>query len=361
MRRTHGAAVILGIVLAVPGAAPSVYAANLSAGNGVYQIKVSDGQLPAKCGVWAASTGPLHPAGNARPLFGALNNQFPLESSFTTFHSYASGLSYTTSGACQPLCVVIGRPAVTPIVRDGTTVGYRLAWTFHEPGLAAGPLIEFAQEVVVEGPVDGTQTAENSLVRETHVVTNHGPGRLAFGLRKLRDLLVGEDWGPWLGDCAVPAAACDVSMYLSRFGAPLYPRNVVLHAAPPAALCPAGISPVEPAGCDAAPSYIVATTVQPPTTLVPRPHPPELLEFNSWGVAAGPCWGPGELQNDAECGIDDANCHPILDPDCGTALSYHYGLTPRTAPRLLPGESREFSQYLAAAVDGCPAMMTAAD
>ena len=56
---------------------------------------------------------------------------------------------------------------------------------------------ELVQEVVVEGPVDGTETVDNTVIRETHTVKNLGPGSLDFGLRKQWDWNTAGDDGPW--------------------------------------------------------------------------------------------------------------------------------------------------------------------
>jgi hypothetical protein len=345
------ARVLLAAALAV-AAGSQVWAANLFGGNGVYRVVVSDGAQFWKCGVWTASTGTSHPAGPGLPLLGAANSQFPLDSSFTTLRSYLTDRSYTTNDLCTPLCIFAGSPSVRPIARGGVTVGYRLSWIFRDtpssPGLG-GPQIRFTQEVAVEGPVDGTETVDNSFVRETHIVENLGPGGFRFGLRKLWDLLVGDDWGPWLGDCDSPEAACDRSLEFRRFGIPSYPRNFLVNADPAVAACPGGIEPNEPAGCGGNPPYVVAFSVQPPTAQFPRPNPPELVQFNNWNIAFS-CW-QSDLLDAAACGAGG------FSDDM--ALLYYWGLTLDTAVRLPAGGSRSYTQYIAAGVETCPFPLTA--
>jgi len=353
-------AIIAAVVLTSVGGVGAASAANLVGGNGVYRVLVSDGAQFWKCGTWAASTRELHPLGAGQPLLGSVNGGFPVDSSYTTLYSHFSQVSYVTNGFCSPLCLAAGLPAIEPILNGATTVGYRLRWVIQDvvPGTDRfGSQIEFTQEVVVEGPVDGTETVDNSVIRETHIVKNLGPYRLRFGLRKLWDLLVEDDWGPWLGDCESPTAACDRSVNLTKFGLLTYPRNVLFNTAPREAACPGGVVPNATDGCGGRPPYVVAATVRPPTGLVPRPHPPEVLQFNSWETAAT-CWFPNTMKDDAECAADDANCFPPFDPNCGTALSYYYGITRDTAHYLLPGGSRGFTQYLAATVDSCPQIIT---
>lgn len=350
MRRV--AWIVVGVALAAGAGIPEVSAANLVGGNGVYQVMVSDGAQFWKCGVWTASTGALHPVGPGLPLIGAVNSQFPLDSSFTTLHSYHTNLSYTTNDLCTPLCIIAGQPLIEPITRGRITVGYRLSWTFQDTLPASGiygATVKLTQEVVVEGPVDGTQTVDNSVVRETHIVENLGPGGFRFGLRKLWDLLVASDWGPWLGSCETASAACDRSHNMSRFGLVSYPRNVVFNADPATATCPGGFEPNEPAGCGGNPPYIVAATVQPPTALSPRPNPPQLLQFNNWNIAFN-CWLTGLLDS-AECGGG------TFDEDM--ALLYYWGATRQTAVRIPAGAVRSYTQYLTAGEAECPDIITA--
>jgi hypothetical protein len=340
------------MALIAGGAVTEGRAANLFGGNGIYQVAVSDGAQFWKCGVWTASTGELHPVGPGLPLIGAVNSQFPLDSSFTTLRSHQTNVSYTTNDLCTPLCSVAGPPRIEPVTRAGVTVGYRLSWTIRDtlPGEGSGgPLVRFTQEVSVVGPVDGTQTVDNSLVRETHTVRNLGPGEFHFGLRKLWDLLVGSDWGPWLSDCDAPMSACDRSLNLWRFGAPAYPDHLVINPDPATASCPGGIEPNEPAGCGGNPPYVVAVTVGAPNERYSRPDLPELVQFNNWNVAFN-CWLTG-LQDSAECGAGG------FGED--TALLYYWGVSLETAVRLRAGQARSFTQYLAAGVGGCPAMFTA--
>lgn len=347
--------IILGVcaaIVLVPGLAPEGRAANLEGGNGVYRVIVSDGAQAHKCGVWTAVTGPLHSAGPGHELLFSVNG-LPINSSYTTLRSHQSGRTYTTTGECLPLCIVAGRPQIEAVQRIGKTVGYRLAWTFFDqppPSTFPGPLVRFVQEVTVDGPVNGTETVENSIVRETHTVQNLGPGGFRFGLRKMWDMNIDSDEGPWLGDCDTPEAACDRSLNLTRNGSldGPYPRNLVFRSNPAEASCPAGIPPNAPDGCVGPERYVVSATVRPPTTLSPRPNPPQLLQFNWWSPLFGECWVPG-LFDAAECGeggfFDD------------TALAFFYGLDVSTAVKLRKDQSASFTQYLGLETSRCPSIL----
>jgi hypothetical protein len=319
------------VTAAVPGLHVETGAATLEGGNGVYRVRISDGQLPFKCGVWTAVTGSLHPAGPELPLLFSSSGQ-PINSSYTTLYSHVTGRSYTTAFECTPLCEHVGPPQILPLTRDNTTVGYRLTWTFTEPPgiyVATPPLIRFVQDVLVDGPVDGSETIENSIVRETHTVENLGPGIFRFGLRKLWDLAIEADDGPLLGDCETPAAGCDRSLDLPIVGpvpAPI-PAALIFRSNPPTAACPGGLPPDNPEGCDA----------------------PDLLQFNVWQIQFGTCF-LADLFQGAECGqggfFDD------------TSLAYHYGVEAPTGVELVPGASRSFTQYLTLALIGCPSIVT---
>jgi hypothetical protein len=340
------------LIVAVCGAWTGVGAANLHGGNGVYRVVVADGQQAHICGVWTAVTGPLHPAGPGLELLFSFNGA-PINSSYTTLRSYLSGRDYTTTTECTPLCIFAGSPETEPIERDGTIVGHRLSWTIVEspptqfPG---SPRIRFIQEVAVEGPVDGSETIDDSVVRETHIVENLGPGVLWFGLRKMWDLRIGSDDGPWLGDCAEPDAGCDRSLNLPNFGPAdaRYPRSVIFRSSPPTASCPGPAEPNDPDGCDGADAWVVAATVGRSTQLDPSPDAPQLLQFNFWSPMFGECWLP-EL-------IDVAQCGDGGFPD-DTALAYLYGLDPGSAVRLGASQSRSFTQYVSLDLAGCPGVV----
>lgn len=136
-----------------------------------------------------------------------------------------------------------------------------------------------------------------------------------------------------------------------------YPRNIVFNPSPEVAACSAGQPPNEPEGCGQPAPYLVSATVRPPSTLDPPPSAPDVLQFNAWNYAVGR-WFSSGLNDDSECEPDDVTCFPPFDENCGTALAYYYGVTRQTAPLLLPGESRSFTQYLGAFTDSCPELLT---
>lgn len=311
----------------------------LTGGNQIYTIHVEDSG--STCGMWTATTGPMHPAGmGLNVLFG---NGSPGTSN-TTLRSYSSGTDYVTGSVgagCSAICSS-ATPVVTPILNGATTVGYRFVWSFADGGGAA---IQFEQEVVVEGPVDATATVNNSVVRETHTVRNLGPGSLTFGLRKQWDWQIGNDDGPYFGACITPTEACDTSMNLTPNGTldGQYPNAYIMNEDPAVTSCPTGVTPVN-GPCGGAPVYVVAGTVAPPSSLSPPPDAPELLQFNSWPNLIGTCWQPA-LSNNATCAAGD------------TALAYFYGLTPATGITLTPGQSRSFTEYISAGQNGCPGII----
>lgn len=313
--------------------------ADVRGGNEIFTVSVAESSSDY-CGAWTATTGPKHPAGeNLDVLFGAGTAR----TSTTTFKSYTSGIEYVTGHhpGCSRLCQNAA-PVVSPILNGGKIVGYRLLWSFRDG--AQGPKIEFEQEVHVSGPVDGTETVDNTVIRETHTVRNLGPGDLKFGLRKLWDWQIGGDDGPHFGDCANSTTACDASMNLTPDGSlsGRYPRAYVINSDPALTACPTGTNPIG-GNCVGSPPYIVSGTVAPTSSgLFPPPSPPELLQFNDWSNLSSECWQPS-LHNDATCGGGD-----------DTAVAYFYGLTGDSAIVLAEGQERSFTQYVTAAKEGCP-------
>jgi hypothetical protein len=326
-------------------ASPEVPAANLQGGNGIYRVFVADAGFLPRCGAWTATTGPLHPAGGGRDLI--FGGGVPV-SSYTTLRSHRTGRNYTTSAVlgCTALCGTV-LPVVETIASRGTTVGYRLTWTFAD---GDGPTVELVQEVVVEGPVDGTETVDTSVIRETHRVQNLGPGGFRFGLRKMWDLAIGLDDGPWLGRCAAPGEACDRALNLTHIGPLAYPASVLVTDDPAESVCPAGVFSNTPGGCDGSPSYVVAATVRPPTTLDPPPVRPDLVQFSAWSNLYGDCWLPVPA--------DAATCGAAGFPIDDTALAYIYGSTPQLPVRLAAGASISLTQYVGAGVSSCPSIIS---
>lgn len=322
----------LNVVTPTPQATLLVPPAN---GNPYYTVHVDD------CGAWTATTGPLHSAtiSNGAPVNVIYGNGTPGTSN-TILQSYTTGTFYATGGACTSLCGVAGPAAVTPInVGGGPPEGYSLTWTFVDGG-PGGNTIVFTQEVVVEVQ-SGPLSESNTVIRESHTVHNNGPGAFSYGLRKMWDWAIGPfagfDDGPWFGDCESTTAACDTSMNMS--GSPAYPQSYVINEDPLSAACPSPVAPKNPAGCSGSPLYLVAGTVRPPSTLVPPPDAPELLQFNAWPSLVSSCWEPG-LVNNAPCSGGD------------TAVAYYYGRT--SGLSLASGQERSFDQYVLAVEDSCP-------
>jgi hypothetical protein len=323
-----------------------LHAAFLQAGNGVYRVILGNAGQPAACGSWTARTGDLHSLGAGKAiLFG----NSPI-SSYTTLHSYLSDMDYTTSSVidCTTFCS-LATPAIEQVLHDGFVVGYRYTWHFPDQLIGPSPLIELTQEIVVEGPTDGSETEENSSIRETHIVKNLGPGIFRFGLRKMWDWAIDGDDGAWFGDCATPHTACDTAMNMTREGAMAgpYPSSFIITNDFTSVGCPGNTEPVDPDGCAPARAYVVAGTASGHVDRsLPQPTPPALVQFGGWITMFGQCFIP-ELWQGTLCGT-------VGWPADDNALAYFYGVTEARAIRLKPGQSRSFTQYLGAALSSCP-------
>ena len=320
----------------------------LQAGNGIYSIFVEDDPASPNCGTWTARTAALHPAGPGKNVLYGQGTSNTILRSYTTDSYYATVPITTGAATTSPLCAT--PPLVTPILFGNATTGYRLTWSFQDG--ATGPSIDFVQEMVIVGPVDGSETIDNTVIRETHTVRNRGSGTFAFGLRKHWDWQIEGDDGPYFGSCDSPTVACDRSMNLtadgSRDGA--YPSTYVINHDPVATGCPGSVTPVA-SGCTGQPLYLVAGTVAPPSSLFPPPTAPELLQFGRWRSLISSRWLPA-LQDAALCGARGSGSED------DTSVAYFYGLTPETAITIGTGEERSFTQYVAAAPDRCPAIVS---
>jgi len=336
-------------------------AGNLFAGNRMYGITVSSGQVVVtKCGAYAVYTGPDHPAGPQLPMNLAQNGVFPVGSGSTILHSYHTGRSYhnlQNTGTCNsPLCVVAGPPEIETIVRDGVDVGFVQSWIIDDLNIdGIGTRIRFTQELVVEGPTDGSETIDNSVVRETHRVENIGDIGLLFSLKKRWDVKVGSNLAPWIGSCDEIGAACDRALNLTPLGtlSGKYPRNIVFNPSPTDVSCPEGIEPLESEGCTAPPKYLVVASVAATSDqLMPRPTRPHRLQYTVWNSLKPLfCESVDPLVDFAQCSEDP--------PNGSMQVIYHYSDRPGNGIRLRAGEERSFTQYLAAALpDRCPTILT---
>ncbi|MHC4947964.1 MAG: hypothetical protein ACYTG1_06855 [Planctomycetota bacterium] len=308
----------------------------LTAGNGIYTVFIDDTQF-GTCGMWTAQTAALHPTGAGNDVIYASGNP---GTSYTTLRSYDTGTFYVTgSPSCGTSLCGLTTPTITPVMSGATTVGYDFQWTFAD----AGNTIRFTQQLVVEGPVDGTETVDDTVIRETHVVENLGPGTFNYGLRKMWDWEISGpgvfDDGPMFGDCLVPQDACDQSMNMTPDGSMdgMYPQSYVINEDPVNIVCGGIIT----GSCTGTPVYLVAGTVAPPSVLSPAPTAPEVLQFNSWPSMYNNCWQPA-LVNNSTCAGGD------------TAIGYFYGLTMASALAIGPGGVAEFTQYVVAGEDACP-------
>lgn len=312
-----------------------------TAGNGIYQIKVETDPAVATAGAWTAVTGASHPAGPN------LNVIYQLGTSNTILRSYSANRTYIIgSGPACPTRVQLPAPAVQTLQFGGKDVGFRLTWSIAAS--APDPAIELVQEVLVVGPVNGSETIDDTVIRETHIVRNRGGGAFSFGLRKQWDWQIGFDDGPYFGSCDSPQVGCDRSMNMTAGGSTPYPSTYVINQSPAISGCPNGVTPLG-GSCTPPAPYLVAGTVAPPSSLVPPPTAPELLQFGSWSALKGDCWLP-PLADAALCGAQGS-------PGDDTSVAYFYGATQATAITLANGEERSFTQYVAAATDRCPSIV----
>jgi hypothetical protein len=363
--------VLVPFALAALRASDSRAALRAAAGNPLYTIVVEDECFFSECGAWTPATGPAHPLGPDRNLFffrDAPGWSFTTLQSWRTRATYINAVEYPTT--CAPTWFAEAATSfdVAPIESaPGTVVGFRVTWTFDDDADGSDDL-QLVQETVVEVVGGGASTVDNTLIRETHAVTNLAGVPYPIGLRKLWDFAVGVDEffdldetpfvGPCPSDPVAPRRACDLSFDL--FDPTTMPETYVIDEAPdeidcaPAIADPDGV-PETPCGRPA--QYLVGATVTGPA-LVPPPTPPDQLEWGEYWRQLDECFGTRVPFG----GEDPASCARYGDPDEGdAAMIYTWGLT-AARPVVVPvGGTATFTQYLCAfPVGACPAALSTA-
>lgn len=233
-------------------AAPSGDRAVVSAGNGFYTVYVED---TSGVGLYTATTGPLHPAGNGLNVF--FGDGFP-GTSYNTIRSYTSGTDYvqSISGPTSSNTVVALDPfgSVTTI---GST-GYRTTYVVS----GADDLT-----IVSDVNVNGT-TFEDSTIEVTTTVTNDGAQSVDIGIRYLWDYQIGIDDGPTFQEINPNGI---VRILESEFSSPGFVQYRIRDN---------DSNPFSP-------TFLVFGTVTGPPAVVPTPTAPDLLQYACWPVAFG--------------------------------------------------------------------------
>jgi uncharacterized repeat protein (TIGR01451 family) len=259
------------MLVAAPAWAPSqqAFAQNkvtrggtVTGGNGFYTVDVQD-TIPG-VGLYTATTGPNHPAGNMQDvLFGGGNPG----TSYSTIHSFSTNTDYSVYpvGASSGTAVNIDQYGTTvplPIGATGTAItGART--TYILPGL---PATKDALTIVQDVNVNGT-TFGNSTIEVTTKVTNTADGgpSVAIGVRYLWDFKVAGDDGPTFQ--AIPDGSVLVNE--TDFLAPTFQSYQMAD------------------NDDSTSPFVISGTVTGPSTVVPTPTVPSLLQYVSWPNANG--------------------------------------------------------------------------
>lgn len=138
-----------------------------TAGNGIFRVRVD---AAADLGAFSITTGPDHPEGGGLPV---LSRSRRPGSSYTTVHSYDSGVNYTQAdtGVGVPLAP---HGVTTPLGTTGFRTTYRVTGADE---------LRIVQDVEVRGT-----TIDDTFVVVTTRVTNTGSGPARVGIRTLWDL-----------------------------------------------------------------------------------------------------------------------------------------------------------------------------
>lgn len=234
----------------------------ISASNNFYIVWVQD-LRGSGVGLYTVTTGPLHPAGpGLNVLFGGGNPS----TSFNTIRSYSSGTDYVqgTATKTSPNAVVVLDPFGTS-VPFGTT-GVRTTYVLPGPGAISNSTPD-RLTIVQDVNVNGTNFVD-STVEVTTTVINDGTATVQIGVRYLWDYQVGLDDGPTF---KINSALCPALTTEAQFSKPVFDSYRIedndMNPSPP--------------------TFDIFGTVNGPSTVVPPPTDPDLLEFVCWPNASG--------------------------------------------------------------------------
>jgi len=292
--------------------------ATVSAGNGIYQVFVQD--TPGQgVGLYTATTGPSHPAGNGlNVLFG---NGSPA-TTFNTIRSYSTGTDYVQSSgktSANPTVLLDPFGTVTPL---GST-GFRT--TYILPGGSNSP---DAMTIVQDVKVNGI-TFEDSTIEISTTIINNGSNSLSAGVRYFWDYQIGVDDGPTfspVNSTQVAASGCNVFTTETQFSEPTFTSYRM----------------VDNDGNPHPPTFNIFGTVVGPSTVVPLPTAPDLLQYVCWPRAF-----PTAFDYTIDPTLDIATVNSTCTPNGGDcAVSYFFGHNINTALTIGPAASASVSASL---------------
>lgn len=278
--------------------------ATTSAGNGFYTVYIDDG---SDAGRYTATTGPSHPAGDG---LNVLYGDGDPGTTFNTIRSYTTGTDYAQSSASSTNTVVeIGSFGTTsPLGSTGARTVYAL------PGPPTTPdKLTITQDVAVNG-----STFENSTVEVTTAVSNDGAAAVQIGIRYEWDYEIGSDDGPTFRQRHPDGT---VLLNETEFAGPPFLAYEI----------------VDNDGNPNPPTFKVLGTVTGPASVVPRPTPPDLLQFVCW---------PDAVDVAFEYTVDPSHDATTSEGCNDSAVNYFFGHDQAHALTVPPGGSATVSASL---------------
>lgn len=269
----------------------------IEAGNTIYRVFVEDAF--SGIGQYTATTGPDHPSGAGQNV---LYGDGSPGTSFNTIRSYTTQTDYVQSSSNSTFTVIQLDPfATTELI--GTT-GVR---TIYElPGSPDTPdKLTITQDVNVSGT-----TFQNSYIEVTTQITNNNTEAVQVGIRYLWDFEIGSDDGP-----TFQAINPDGAVFINE--TQFTPPNFLAYQM------------VDNDSNPNPPTFIVFGTSTGPTTLVPTPSTPNLLQYGSWPASIGTAF---DYTINPNTNVADP---PINDSD----VLYYFGHNQETAITIMPGAS----------------------
>ncbi len=326
LRLALSATFLLLAAAAVPAASDFGYPFVESAGNDIYRVHINAGDPattvpPAGTGLYTATTGPLHPAGEGNNVLYGTGGP---GTSFDTIRSWTSQTDYCGDNWATSAFPVVDLSLYATVTALGTT-GFRTTYTLPGP-----PETPDAMTITQEVSVRGT-TFEDSCIDVVTTVRNDGTDLLDLGLRYLWDFQIGNggyyedgDDGPTFQPISPdgPVLLTEEQFILPAFDCYRIVDNDV-NPAPP--------------------TFFILGTVNGPSLL--NPTPPDLLLYTYWPTSSGTAFDY-QVTPDLLAAADEAASTGTWAWGGDSAVLYYWGHDQPSSLPLLPGGSVTISASL---------------
>lgn len=286
----------------------------LTATNDFYAVYVLDEQNADGIGVYTFQTGANHPAGAFRDILYGGGVPY---SSFNTIRSFTTGTDYTqTTYDPSSTNTVVSLDPFGSNTMLGTN-GIRT--TYVLPGPAAPTQTPDQLTIIQDIIIHGSNFLSSSIEVTTRIV-NNGSQPVSIGVRYLWDYQIGDDDGPTFQALGPDGAVLthEAAMVSPSFTDYMMADN--------------DVNPNPP-------TLQIIASVNGPSSIVPTPTTPDLLEYACWGDSDSTAFDYVVDTNtdiatvNSTCGFGTGDC----------AVLYYFGADAGHALTIQPGQTNTVS------------------